>query len=81
MIKEENSIIKEYDKDNNLIHYKDSDKEYWNEYDKNNNIIHHKEANGYEYWQKFDGIKLIGYKDTLGSEYRDTSIMAKEESK
>ena len=41
--------IKEYDKNNNLIHYKYSNGyEEWYEYDKNNNEINHKDSNGYE---------------------------------
>ena len=41
---------KEYDENNNVIHYKDSDGyEYWKEYDENNNVIHYKDSNGFEY--------------------------------
>jgi len=42
---------REYDKNNNEIHYKSSDGfEYWSEYDKNNNEIHYKDSDGYETW-------------------------------
>jgi len=42
---------KEYDKNDNQIHYKNSyGYEYWEEYDKNNNVIHYKDSSGYETW-------------------------------
>ena len=41
----------EYDKNNNLIHYKNSNGyEIWREFDKNDNRIYHKDSDGYEYW-------------------------------
>ena len=73
---EENGILKEYDENDNLIHSKNSNGyEEWYEYDSDNNCIHHKDSKGYEFWKKYKGGKLVGYKDTLGSEYRDTSII------
>ena len=51
----EEKEFKEYDKNNNIIHHKNSDGyEYWKEFDKNNNIIHHKDSDGYEYWKEYD---------------------------
>ena len=50
-----NKEIKEYDKNNNLIYYKDSSGyEYWREYDENNNLIHSKYPDGIEYWYKYN---------------------------
>ena len=65
---------KEYDKSNNMIHFKDSDGfELWKEYDKSNNMIHHKGSNGYELWQEYDeSNNLIHFKDSNGSEYSIT---------
>lgn len=62
--------IREYDKNNNLIHYKDSDGyEYWKEYDKNNNLIHYKDSNGFERWKEYDkNNNLIYYKNSNGFE-------------
>jgi len=51
----ENIRIKEYDENNNLIHYKNSyGFEYWREYDGNNNKIHFKDSDGFEYWWKWE---------------------------
>ncbi len=48
-------IIREYDKNNNLIHYKSSNGyEYWREYDENNNEINYKNTDGKECWYKYD---------------------------
>ena len=60
----------EYDKNNNLIHSKNSSgNEYWKEYDENNNLIHYKDSNGYEYWNEYDkNNNLIHYKDSNGNE-------------
>jgi len=47
--------IKEYDKNGNLIHYKDSDGyEGWAKYDKNGNLIHCKDSDGYSSWREYD---------------------------
>ena len=41
--------IKEYDKNNNEIHYRDtSGYEWWSEYDENGNEIHTRDSTGYE---------------------------------
>jgi len=54
----ENKVIKEYDENNNLIHYKDAlGFENWYKYDENNRIIYYKfsvNSNNYEYWYKND---------------------------
>lgn len=52
--------IKEYDEDNNLIHWKRSDGyEEWHEYDENNNCVHSKNSYGYEHWHKWENNKYI----------------------
>jgi YD repeat-containing protein len=68
---EEIGIIREYDSNGNLIHYKDSDGyEEWNEYDSNGNIIHYKDSNGYECWKEYDSNgNEIHYKNSYGNEY------------
>ena len=62
--------IMEYDSNNNLIHYKDSNGyEEWREYDSNNNVIHHKDSDGFEYWKEYDSNNnLIHYKTSSGRE-------------
>ena len=46
---------REYDKDGNLIHTKDSKGfEAWYEYDENNNLIHTKNSKGFEAWYEYD---------------------------
>jgi YD repeat-containing protein len=41
------TVIKEYDKNNNLIHYRASNGvEVWHEYDENNNEIHYRTSTG-----------------------------------
>lgn len=46
---------KEYDSNNNLLHFKDSNRyEEWYNFDKNNNLIHYKNSNDYEHWYDFD---------------------------
>ena len=69
-IKKVEDITKEYDKNGNLIHSKDSDVfEYWREYDDNGNLIHYKDSNGVEYWKEYDkNGNLIHYKDSNGVE-------------
>ena len=74
-LKNEQTIIKEYDKNNNLIYYKNSNgrekngREKWKEYDENNNLIHCKYSDGSEYWQEYDeSNNLIHYKDSNGVE-------------
>ena len=63
--------IREYDENNNKIHFKGSlGFEYWREFDKNNNLIHTKNSCGSEVWYKYDGNnKIIHYKDSDGREY------------
>jgi len=42
---------KEYDKNNNCTHYKDSyGEEFWKEYDEYNNKIYYKDSHGYEHF-------------------------------
>ena len=44
-------IWREFDKNDNLIHYKTSNGfETWREFDSNNNVVHYKNSDGYEYW-------------------------------
>ena len=46
--------ITEYDKNGNLIHFKNSlGGEEWREYDSNGNLIHYKDSNGYEEWAEY----------------------------
>ena len=48
--------IEEYDKNDNLIHYRDSyGFEAWKEYDENNNLIHFRNSTGYEWWYDENG--------------------------
>ena len=63
--------IKQYDKNKNLIYYKNSGGyERWSEYDKNNNLVHCKHSNGFEEWRKYDeNNNLINCKDTDGYEF------------
>lgn len=61
--------IKEYNENNNLIHYKDSDDEWWKKYDENGNLIYYRDHNGYEEWIDFDkNGNCIHIKDSEGSE-------------
>jgi hypothetical protein len=47
--------IKEYDKNGNEIHRRNSTGfEYWREYDENNNEIHFRNSKGFEYWSEYD---------------------------
>ena len=47
--------IRKFDKNNNLIHWKNSTGyEFWQEFDKKNNLIHYKDSNNLEYWYKYD---------------------------
>jgi len=66
-------MSKEYDKNNNLIHYKNSNGlEFWQEYDENNNLIHSKNTYGSdsESWWEYDkDNNLIHFKNTNGLEY------------
>ena len=63
--------ISEYDNNENLIHFKDSDGyEYWKEYDSNGNLIHYKNSDGKEEWNEYDSNgNQIHYKDNDGEEY------------
>jgi len=62
--------IKEYDKNNNLIYFKNTKGyESWKKFDKNKNLIYHKYSNGYEYWRKYDeNNKVIHAKNSIGYE-------------
>ena len=62
--------ISEYDSNENLIHFKDSDGyEYWKEYDSNGNSIHFKNSNSYEKWYEYNSNgNLIHSKDSNGKE-------------
>ena len=61
---------KEFDKNGNLIHFKDSNGvEEWKKYDKKNNLIHSKDSNGFECWREYDKKgNLIHYKNSNGYE-------------
>lgn len=61
-------IIRELDKNNNCIHYKDPDgHEEWCEYDEKNNIIHIKDSRGYESWAEFnENNKIIHSRNSQG---------------
>ena len=64
--------IKKFDKNDNLVYYKDSNNyEYWYEFDERDKLIHIKDSNGNEHWYKYNENNnlLIHYKDTYGSEY------------
>ena len=62
--------IKEYDKNNNLIHFRDTTGyESWYEYDKNNNVIHCRYSTGYESWYEYDtNNNVIHGRDSYGYE-------------
>ena len=65
-----NKEVKEYDKNSNLIYYKNNGLEFWYKYDENNNCIHCKDYNGYEYWREYDeNNNCIHYKNNEGDEY------------
>jgi len=52
-----NKVIKKYDKNKNMIYFKNSEgREEWREYDENNKLVHYKSSTGYEYWWKFETI-------------------------
>ena len=66
----------EYDDENNMIHFKEGDKEEWYEYDVNNKCIHVSTSKGEEEWYEYDkNGNLIQYKDETGKverwEYKD----------
>ena len=65
-----NGNLHEYDSNENLIHYKDSNGyEIWREFDSNGNLIHSKTSNGYKRWNEYDSNgKLIHYKNSNGCE-------------
>lgn len=48
------TILKELDSNNNIIHYKDSDKEYWYEYDSKGNKTYYRDNKNIEYWYEYD---------------------------
>lgn len=46
---------REWDENNNLIHFKNSEGvEYFCEYDEDGNIIHFKDEKGYEFYDEYD---------------------------
>ena len=50
-----NKEIKEYDKNNNLIYFKNQNgSEFWQEYDEKGNLIYFKSSTGFEQWYKYD---------------------------
>jgi len=58
----------EYDDNNNLIHYKDLNVEYWQKYDQNNNVIYYKHLD-FEEWSKYDSNNnVIHHKKSNGFE-------------
>ena len=60
---------REFDKKNNIIHFKDNYDEYWKEYDANGNVIHYKDNDGYEKWYEYDANEnKIHFKDNEGKE-------------
>ena len=66
-------VIKEYDRNGNMIYYKNSDGfESWKEYDSNNNLIHFKDSKGKEEWREYDSNNnLIHYYNSSGFEYHN----------
>ena len=62
--------INKYDKNNNLVHFKNSKGyEEWKEYDENNNKIHYKNSGGDEEWFKYDEYNNLVYcKSSYGNE-------------
>jgi len=50
--------IIEYDKNGNIIHYKDSTVEYWKQYDENGKMIHCKHSSGFECWDSNNTDKV-----------------------
>ena len=63
-------VMKEYDKNNNLIYFKNIfGFERWYKYDENNNKIHYKNSNNEEYWIEYDkNNRRIHYRDTSNIE-------------
>ncbi len=54
--------IKEYDKNNNLIYYKNtSGFERWYKYDENNNEVYYRSSGSFEEWRKYDEENRILY--------------------
>ena len=52
----------QFDKNNNIIHFRDNkNEEYWKKYDENNNEIHFKDNSGYEEWAKWDKKNRLIY--------------------
>ncbi len=51
LIKSNINVTRDYDSNNNLIYFNDSNgKESWKEYDEHGNVIHCKDSNGKEYY-------------------------------
>ena len=65
------AVIKEYDENNNMIHYRSSTGgEWWRKYDEKGNVIHHRHANGYEVWWEYDeNNNMIHTRNSTGYEY------------
>ena len=58
------NLVKEFDENGNLIHYKSPiGSEWW--YDEKGNCIHYKNSNGTEYWYDYDA-------NGNGTYYRDS---------
>jgi len=60
--------IELFDKNNNLIYYKDTKNYYYmREYDENNNLVYYRNSDGFSFIAKFDGNNnQIYYKDSTG---------------
>ena len=69
--KDQYGDICEYDSNNNVIYYRDSNGyECWQEYDSNNNIIHLRTNNGYECWKEYDSNNsCTHFRNSDGDEY------------
>jgi hypothetical protein len=69
-----NTPIREYDANGNLIYAKNSNEfETWREYDANNNMIHYKDSTGYEAWydsfgKEIDKPATEGYNSTMNND-------------
>ncbi len=66
-----------YDKNNNLVYFKDNTGyEYWGEFDENNNQIHFKNNIGFENWYKFD--KNNNFIEIIEKEFKEIEFRKKE---
>ncbi len=64
-------MIKEYDKNGNVIYEKlPNGLEVWSEFDERNNETHCKSSNGFEYWKEYDeNNNMIYFKFSDDNEY------------